>query len=1026
MKNFKYKYFIFLLFLGVFQNFKAEKIWTEKSILSKSDKSAKLDIIENGIDLKLETSVTNQCNYNGINATGNTNQYTITIKNNLPFPVTTSENTKVEVKFNVKNGALITDSKLLAFTSTGDNAKWDTPIETYIPLSNSNDYTFELKTGQTIPANGSITLVFSKNWNLVDLVFGTERLGENDVNSLDIKLNVLNSSNQNIDDNTLDNTAFISVFRTSNINAQSITKTVGQGEVITVGEVANLGDHTNGFKFYYNNAEISSSYLVPTSTRTPFVFQYESACNSAKATVTAQVGFDSPGRITLDQNINLTQRTLIENIKLCPGSSIKINTMELATYFYSWEFSKDGGITWITSSEMGIEESDTAYNLELESLSESLKVRRISKRILDGNTAYSNEVTIIVQDDIKFNFPNNINSFAIRKGDVFTLPTITTNLNTTITIKNDQGQIVSSSIPFNNAGEYYFTVNAKTTSANNQLENCEASTTFKVVVYDLEDCGVNYKKVFATHYRTWTSGIGWTDDADRAVNGNRANSAKINSAVNVAGLGTVGIDLYFTKPDGVTLYTPNELKGKKVTLKLGEQYSGLKIAGGLSVVGRVTTASSNNIGLVNGIPAGTENYNSGFSTAVKGGLLDALKGDNVFQFSFVPGDINGVPVPYNGVRIQLGSLLGVADLANVFYAYIEEEVATDVSQDIIRVDPPQSLNYPTSQNDINGTYITGIDNEDFLLNPFVDDVSWGNRTEVVNVASSLSSVVFPYYAVDNDVNSYALFNSIVGVLNQQFLKTHLRKPARPGDQVQITISYPEISVVNLSLLQLGNFRIVFYLGDTEVGNIPLEEFRILDLGLFRLKFGEVQRTILSKQINVPFDSFEIRQFNTVTVNLGEGLRVHDVRVGPMMLFEGQEDPTATTIICASELLGIQDPSICNSYDVALVEILEFGDTFVDKDGNPILDKDGSPVKSIKTIGNVITNLTPVNISGNSLVSYYKFDQLYKEYEKEGILLIRVQAKRDGVNYGDPEYLKIKLRNCNDAIVNPVIKINAGK
>ncbi len=206
----------------------------------------------------------------------------------------------------------------------------------------------------------------------------------------------------------------------------------------------------------------------------------------------------------------------------------------------------------------------------------------------------------------------------------------------------------------------------------------------------------------------------------------------------------------------------------------------------------------------------------------------------------------------------------------------------------------------------------------------------------------------------------------------------------------------------------------------------MEEFRILDLGLFRLKFGEVQRTILSKQINVPFDSFEIRQFNTVTVNLGEGLRVHDVRVGPMMLFEGQEDPTATTIICASELLGIQDPSICNSYDVALVEILEFGDTFVDKDGNPILDKDGAPVKSIKTIGNVITNLTPVNISGNSLVSYYRFDQLYKEYEKEGILLIRVQAKRDGVNYGDPEYLKIKLRNCNDAIVNPVIKINAGK
>ena len=45
-------------------------------------------------------------------------------------------------------------------------------------------------------------------------------------------------------------------------------------------------------------------------------------------------------------------------------------------------------------------------------------------------------------------------------------------------------------------------------------------------------------------------------------------------------------------------------------------------------------------------------------------------------------------------------------------------------------------------------------------------------------------------------------------------------------------------------------------------------------------------------------------------------------------------------------------------------------------------------------------------------------------ENEGLILIKVQTKRQGQNYGDPQYLRVKLNNCNEAIVNPVIKFGA--
>ncbi len=370
-------------------------------------------------------------------------------------------------------------------------------------------------------------------------------------------------------------------------------------------------------------------------------------------------------------------------------------------------------------------------------------------------------------------------------------------------------------------------------------------------------------------------------------------------------------------------------------------------------------------------------------------------------------------------------------MATVFHAYIEEEeLVTDPNYKPlgdITVNPPSSLLYPTEQKDIDGTDLTGIKNVDIKLNEFTHDVTWGNRSEVLNVASSLSSVVHPYYAVDDNYDSYTLFNATAGVLNQQFLRTHLRQAARPGDQIQVTLAYPNINVLNLSLLQLGNFKIVYYLGDTKVGEENMEKFRILDIGLFNFK--NKRRAVISKPITIPFDSFEIQQFNTVSVNLGDGLHVHDIRVAPMMLFEGQEDSKEVTKICAADFLAIKSPDFCTEYEISFAKVVKFGGIYTlpdedeDPDNNlPLLDKDGNPIKEILEVEDILNSQLKYSHSGAG-VMYYNIDRLYTEFENEGIILVKVQTKRQGVNYGNPQYLRVKLQNCQEALVNPVIRLS---
>ena len=746
---------------------------------------------------------------------------------------------------------------------------------------------------------------------------------------------------------------------------------------------------------------------------------------------------------------------------LCYGASLVLTHNQTGgNSKYIFEYSYDGGLTWVRTAE----QSSNTY--ELSPVTGNVKVR--SRRIIAGVDYYSIEKLITVTANNEITFPTGINSIAVPLGQSVNLPEITTTYKSAVTYSKvgDTSTVSPTNIMLPLGYHEYFvkaTTVASGGNANNNIASdlgCETTAIIKVIVYDPKECDVYTKRTFATLQNYWSSGLSGVANPEQAVPDtstgtiNRANAATLTGGLVLLGIGTVGVDLYFTKPDG-SLYSGAELKGKKVVVKLGEQYSGLKLAGGISLIPRLTRSGVTSAQIQAAsttVNQGTALLpyladNNGKTVGVKGGVLDVLKGDNVFEFSFIPSKSNGELTDFNGVRIQMGSLLAVADLASVFYAYIEEEgeivdngatgnnvnltdYCTMLSNNVT-VSPPPSLLYPTNQRDVDASWIKGtgdspIVNTNIKLNPFIEDASWGNYSEVLNVASSLSSIVFPYYALDTDYDSYTLFNATAGVLNRQFLKAKLKQQARPGDQVQITIAYPNINVLNLSLLQLGNFKIVYYLNGAVVGEEELEKFRVLDLGLFR--FRDKRRAVLSRPVNFVFDTVELQQFNTVSVNLGDGLHIHDIRINPLRAFVGMSDPKQVTQLCVTDALKIQKPDACTGYEISLARVTEYGPAYQNADGSPMLDYKGNPIKSIYAIEDIPNStLKNLGVDTSGFISLFDLDlnKLFVGPDYDGKLLIKIQTLRQGCNYGEAQYLRVDITNCIDGgIVNPVIKSGA--
>ena len=778
----------------------------------------------------------------------------------------------------------------------------------------------------------------------------------------------------------------------------------------------------------------------------------------------------NPGEISFSNNSS--------SLMICSGSTVVIKNKVAGTsnmtaivggsLVYNFMYSTDNGINWQyildptkdDGTILKLTSLTVNTDVQIPDVTKKTLIKRIGKNsTLFGEFASETSIIEVNVSSFEISTVNNVTSFAIPlQYDVngvvlpttFTLPAVISKIDgvqtsnfVNIAYYGEDGTKLSESNPPTvtlTKGEHRYTLVGKTL-AGAPAVGCEQAITISVVVYDPKDCKTYKKRTFANKVVRWTSGLAGADKPEQAVNNNRADATTLTGGVVLLGLGTTGVDLYWTNPDGSFV----DLNNKKVVIKIGEQYSGVKVAGGLSVIGRKV-----NSGVTESNLTVWNSSNTGFTYGVKGGVLDLLKGDNVFEYSFIPSEYNGTPVSFNGIRIQLGSLVGVADLASVYYAYLEEEeqvpldaasFCSSIKGDII-VNPPSSLVYPTNQRDVDASWIreegNPLRNSNIKLNNFAEDALWGNYSEVLNVASSLSSIVFPYYAVDDDYDSYTLFNATAGVLNRQFLQMKLRQNARIGDQLQITLAYPDINVLNLSLLQLGNFKIVYYLNGSKVGEQPLEEFRVLDIGLFNFK--NKRRAVLSRPVNFEFDKIELQQFNTVSVNLGDGLHIHDIRVNPLMAFAGQTDPKQVTKICATEPLAIQNPDYCTDYEVSFARVEEFSaDPYTINDaGDPLLDYAGRPIKSILKVHDLTDEdyeelgmprelkILKIQQTVKGPVVYYDMNltKLFSGTKYDGRLLVKIQTKRQGCAYGDAQYLRIDVVNCLDAVANPIIKSSA--
>lgn len=445
---------------------------------------------------------------------------------------------------------------------------------------------------------------------------------------------------------------------------------------------------------------------------------------------------------------------------------------------------------------------------------------------------------------------NGSQAVSVVAGNAFSLPTATTTNGAAIQWYDSNNDPIdgSASQTISTPGVYTYTVVAT-------LNGCTAFENIIVTVFDAADCPPVLKRVYANDRSGWGSIItGGVANTNNAIDENPKTYSTITTGVGLLGIGTTWQNIYFDHT--VAAGTP-------VTIKLGKEYSGLMLAGGLSVQG--LDANGNTIGTLK---------------TVDGGLLDLLVADNVIEFTFVPSNSSG-PKAYAGVRVSQGALLSVAQNAKVYGAYY------------------------TQTGTINCAAI------DANTNPNILDVLHGVEDLGVGAASATASVVNPWNAVDNDMTSYAQIVRGVAVLNQASLTAVFKQQATAGDELQIVIEVPANPVLQLELIK--GYTIQRYLGDTPVGPALDSNSGILELKLLGLLGGTTNKAVLIvAPFNEPYDRVKISYGSVVGV-LGDFTRIYDISMKPT--FNYGADLNGDFTMCSNDPIVFSPVDACTTYQV---------------------------------------------------------------------------------------------------------------
>ncbi|MFW0736132.1 gliding motility-associated C-terminal domain-containing protein [Flavobacterium sp. T12S277] len=415
--------------------------------------------------------------------------------------------------------------------------------------------------------------------------------------------------------------------------------------------------------------------------------------------------------------------------------------------------------------------------------------------------------------------------------------------NGTITWYDQQGNVVPSNNtgPLNTVGVFSYTVVASNGT-------CTTSQTITISVIDPATCDPLLERVYATTQSSDSIITGNVSNGPLAVDGDPSTHSTITTGLGLLGIGTTWQNLQW--PTTI-------VKGTPVTVKIGLENSLIAVAQNISVVGTKRDGSNNPIDI-------------GTLQPITGSLLNLLPGENSFEFTFVPSNTAGLQ-DYDGIRVQLGSILSVAQNISVYDAYYKKQV-TQIT---------------CGQGDIEDVF-SGV-----------RDLGIGALTATVGVSS-------PWNIADKDIATYATMFNAVGLLAAAELTTTFRTPSMVGDSLRIVISKPGV-VLNLNLLT--GFSIQLYSGNIPVG-APIENTSSL-LTLKLLSGDTMAMTIVAPQTQ-PYDKVVITLGGVASVL--DQLRVHSIDRVTNTKVIGSDPDNKVTVCPGTAITLVVPPKPCADYE----------------------------------------------------------------------------------------------------------------
>ncbi|MFD2939263.1 Ig-like domain-containing protein, partial [Flavobacterium notoginsengisoli] len=432
-------------------------------------------------------------------------------------------------------------------------------------------------------------------------------------------------------------------------------------------------------------------------------------------------------------------------------------------------------------------------------------------------------------------------SIAVTKGSSVTLNATS---NGTVVWYDPQGNALPSNTTgvLNTVGIFTYTVVATNTNG-----TCTASQTVTISVIDSATCDSLLERVYANSQLSGTIISGTVNNGVLGADGDPSTHSTITTGLGLLGIGTTWQNLQW--PTTIP-------KGTPVTVKLGLENSLIAVGQSISVIGTKRDGSNNPVDI-------------GTLQSVSGSLLNLLPGQNSFEYTFVPSNTAGLQ-DYDGIRVQLGSILSVAQNINVYDAYYKKQV-TQIA---------------CGQGDI-------------------EDVFSGVRDRGVGALTATVGVSNPFNVADGDVATYATMFSGTGVLAAAELTATFRTPSMVGDSLRVTISKPG-TLLNLNLLT--GFTIQLYSGNIPVGG-PIENTS--SLLTLRLLSGDTMAMTLVAPQTQPYDKVVI-SFGGVASVLDQ-LRVHTIdRVTNTKVIDSDTD-NKVTVCPGAEIKLTVPPKSCADY-----------------------------------------------------------------------------------------------------------------